>query len=80
MLDYVVVIVLSAIISELLGLNLREELSQTMRPCSQVMGKSLVFFSYRALFETQWTHYTFPLSLFTLYGLLTDLLINLKCS
>ena len=44
--DYVVVIVLSAIISELLGLNLREEVSQTMCPCSQVMGKSLLFFGY----------------------------------
>jgi len=42
--DYVVVIVLSAIISELLGLNFREEVSQTMCPCSQVMGKSLLFF------------------------------------
>ena len=44
--DYVVVIVLSAIISELLGLNLIEEVSQTMCPCSQVMGKSLLFFGY----------------------------------
>ena len=31
--DYVVVIVLSAIIRELLGLDLREEVSQTMCPC-----------------------------------------------